>query len=267
MADSAQGARRVHIPDHLWDVLETMAQEMGSERDALLSQAVFNFARLNGYVTPGQVARGAKGEAASAEEPPARAPEPVRPQPEPALRVDPVKGDEPLRSPPRVEPPRVAMAIGRIRPTEPEGAPPRSPTPTPIPAAEPESPRRGVADRVLETAAQLEKLMSRPSSKDPEPAPGQLLFLAGDDGKLDRVAKERYLIGRGKHCDMVINSGKVSREHAAILSENGEWFIEDLGSSNGTWFNKQRIKRRKIEDGDEYFVCSEKLRCVFRAGG
>ena len=75
---------------------------------------------------------------------------------------------------------------------------------------------------------------------------------------------ERFVIGRGKHCDFVINSGKVSREHAQIIRENDEYFIEDLGSSNGTWFNKQRIKRRKLEDGDEYYICSEKLKVVLR---
>ena len=37
--------------------------------------------------------------------------------------------------------------------------------------------------------------------------------------------------------------------------------MEDLGSSNGTWFDKKRITRRKVEDGDEYFVCSEKITC------
>jgi len=77
------------------------------------------------------------------------------------------------------------------------------------------------------------------------------------------VIKERFLIGRGKHCDLIINSGKVSREHAAITREGGDYFIEDLGSSNGTWFDKRRITKRQIQEGDDYFICAEKLSCSF----
>ena len=89
------------------------------------------------------------------------------------------------------------------------------------------------------------------------------MLLTEDGRELERVGKDRFLIGRGKHCDLVINSGKVSREHAAIVREGDSWFIEDLGSSNGTWFDKRRLTRREIQDGDEYYVCAEKLRCTF----
>jgi hypothetical protein len=148
--------------------------------------------------------------------------------------------------------------------------------------------RREVAERVLETAAELERLIkgkNQPDAGMDEPpaeeemgmdvddgsgdagsdaGEGPQLYLMAEGGELDKISKDRFVIGRGKHCDFVINSGKVSREHAVIVREGGDYFIEDLGSSNGTWYNKQRIKRRKVEDGDEYFICSEKIKLVMR---
>ena len=166
--------------------------------------------------------------------------------------------------------------------------PPRRPDP-PSQKLDDDPVRREVAERVLETAAELERLIKgknnqsqnlddsvpeAPADDDmggvdvEEPSAdsgaGPALYLMAEGGELDRIAKDRFVIGRGKHCDFVINSGKVSREHAVILRDGNEFFIEDLGSSNGTWFNKQRIKRRKVEDGDEYFICSEKVKLVFR---
>ncbi|WP_456465293.1 FHA domain-containing protein [Persephonella sp.] len=46
----------------------------------------------------------------------------------------------------------------------------------------------------------------------------------------------------------------VSRKHARITNENGDWFIEDLNSTNGTYINGERIKpfeQRKIKKGDK----------------
>jgi hypothetical protein len=100
-------------------------------------------------------------------------------------------------------------------------------------------------------------------SAAPAAAAGSILVLYAEGREVDRVNGARFLIGRGKHCDLIINSGKVSREHAAIIRDGDAYFIEDLGSSNGTWFDKKRITRRRIESGDEYFVCSEKITCRF----
>ena len=102
-----------------------------------------------------------------------------------------------------------------------------------------------------------------------EPTPVEMqkaigLVVVREDGTTLEVAKERFLIGRGRHCDLVIDSAKISREHAAIFRDGAGWSIEDLGSSNGTWHRRERIDRRRIQDGDEFFVCSEKIRCVLR---
>lgn len=139
--------------------------------------------------------------------------------------------------------------------------PPRPPEGPPRPP-----PRLAVAERVLETAAQLERAIHEPPpgpEPRPEPTPGGLV-LEHEVGGEERVAKDRFVIGRGRHCDLVIDSAKISREHAAIVREGDAWFIEDLGSANGTWHRKARVQRRRIEDGDEYFLCAERIRCALR---
>jgi hypothetical protein len=229
------------VPDHVWDSFDQMARDMGADRDSLVSQALFMFARLNGYLSP--AAGGAS----------------IRSNPAPGGSGLPARGDA------------VSVHV-RSRVGGDSDAPRRSGAPPKLsePPATEAPPRREVADRVLETAAELERLMKDKPPSDPGPLDsivgeaGAELFLVGDAGALEQVAKDRFVIGRGKHCDLVINSGKVSREHAAILREGSEHFIEDLGSSNGTWFDKQRIHRRKIEDGDEYFICNEKVKCVIK---
>jgi hypothetical protein len=247
MDPSTRPARKVGIADHIWDLFEEMASQMGSDRDALINQAMFMFARLNGFSDPHSnghaKANGANGRSAPS-------------------------GPRGPGAPPVLSP-----AKGGSRP-EP---PPQKLDDDPV--------RREVAERVLETAAELERLIkgknqNQDNSSEAEESSGMegvdveephsdggggnALYLMAEGGELDRIAKDRFVIGRGKHCDFVINSGKVSREHAVIIRDGNDYFIEDLGSSNGTWFNKQRIKRRKVEDGDEYFICSEKVKLVFR---
>src|SRR3954467_4989822 len=50
--DRAKTPRTLLIADHLWEAFSSMALEMGSERDALVNQALYTFARLNGFPAP-----------------------------------------------------------------------------------------------------------------------------------------------------------------------------------------------------------------------
>ena len=251
--DHPRTPRTLLIADHLWEALSTMAQEMGTDRDALVNQALYTFARLNGYLVPADLARlGVVPRAALTDSGRLR----IAPLPPDASTAD--TEEEGTQAPPAAPHRGVAQLGQQIA----AGGMPRRPTPK-------------VAQDVAATSMDLSglgALRSAPSvsaalaaEAAPAPSAGKELVLLGEDGReLDRVAKDRFLIGRGKHCDLVVNSGKVSREHAAIVREGDAWFIEDLGSSNGTWFDARRITRRQIQDGDEYFVCAEKIRCRFR---
>ncbi|HEY3452137.1 MAG TPA: FHA domain-containing protein [Myxococcales bacterium] len=236
------------------------------------------FARLNGFLgTPAPAAAparasGGNGAARAApalvDDPPAeRTP---LPQPVPEARRPTVSPGP--RQPPREPPPDPPLMGKSGRKSEPAPPPPDAfDAEPPPPASMDNDPQRiAVAQRVLETAAELESLIKGKQNAEqaaPEstgvtgtPSGERALFLAVDGREVEKIVKERYLIGRGKHCDLVINSGKVSREHAAIVRDGDDFYLQDLDSSNGTWFNKQRIKRRKIEEGDEYFICSDKVK-------
>ncbi len=64
-------------------------------------------------------------------------------------------------------------------------------------------------------------------------------------------ANGETVIGRGGFCDLVLPHGTVSRHHARIISDHGQFFIEDLGSNNGTFVNGSPISGRTLlADGD-----------------
>lgn len=70
----------------------------------------------------------------------------------------------------------------------------------------------------------------------------------------ETVLKKRYMIygqaviGRNKTCDIVLKEKFISARHLRIWFEDGEWYLEDLGSRNGTKINGQRIAGSVILD-------------------
>ena len=73
---------------------------------------------------------------------------------------------------------------------------------------------------------------------------------------VDEVAlvKERTTIGRQPHNDIVLAHSAVSGEHAAISFIGGAAVLDDLGSTNGTFVNGERIERQLLADGDQIAV-------------
>ncbi len=57
-------------------------------------------------------------------------------------------------------------------------------------------------------------------------------------------------IGRDSSADLQIKSGRVSRRHAMISREGGTYHVEDLGSTNGTFLNGERVSEATLQSGD-----------------
>jgi DNA-binding response OmpR family regulator len=76
-------------------------------------------------------------------------------------------------------------------------------------------------------------------------------FLTDLNGQEHRLEAESLTLGRALETDIVIASNRVSREHARISRKGRHWFLEDLGSTNGTFLNDERIlKPAELRDGD-----------------
>ena len=73
------------------------------------------------------------------------------------------------------------------------------------------------------------------------------------------VDHPRILIGRSKTCDIRTRNNTVSRQHAKVTWENGAYHLVDLGSSNGTFFQGQRVTEHWLEDGDRFTCGAFKL--------
>jgi hypothetical protein len=76
----------------------------------------------------------------------------------------------------------------------------------------------------------------------------------GRSGETFRPAGDRTVIGRSPDCDIFLDDVTVSRDHAVLVEENGEFHVEDQGSLNGTFVNRKRIDRAPLHEGDELQV-------------
>ncbi|MBI4127030.1 MAG: GGDEF domain-containing protein [Deltaproteobacteria bacterium] len=84
-----------------------------------------------------------------------------------------------------------------------------------------------------------------------------VLFLSGPlQGKLYCLDQEQTIVGRAEDVDIPINDTRISRHHFRISTESGKAFIEDLGSTNGTFVNGKRVKHHELQNGDKIQISS-----------
>lgn len=73
----------------------------------------------------------------------------------------------------------------------------------------------------------------------------------------DLATGDKLLVGRGQNVQLWINDKNISREHCQIECEDGNVYVSDLKSRNGTYLNGQRILQKTgLKDGDEIRLAS-----------
>ena len=75
------------------------------------------------------------------------------------------------------------------------------------------------------------------------------------------ITRDVTLVGRKKEiCDVILDSNSISKVHCAIAKTDGLLFFRDLGSTNGTKVNGQRVMRGALLPGDELCFANLKFR-------
>lgn len=96
------------------------------------------------------------------------------------------------------------------------------------------------------------------------PSSYALKFISGkyQGGEFPLKAEKQIVIGRSSDLDMVLVEDMVSRKHAKISIEGGQISIEDLGSTNGTFVNGEKVKQARLKEGDRILIGTSILKLV-----
>jgi len=116
----------------------------------------------------------------------------------------------------------------------------------------------------------MNKAAPTPSATESRP-PGSRLalrFISGkyQGGEFPIGEGREIVIGRSSELDMVLVEEMVSRRHARIAVEEGEITIEDLGSTNGTFVNGEKIQKGALREGDRILIGTSILKVVVTTG-
>jgi pSer/pThr/pTyr-binding forkhead associated (FHA) protein len=90
-------------------------------------------------------------------------------------------------------------------------------------------------------APRPQKPKSKPA-RTPRSAPQQLLVTAGSlAGTSVGLTDQQITIGRADDATLVLSDDYASTRHARLFPQDGQWLVEDLGSTNGTYLDRQKV--------------------------
>lgn len=96
--------------------------------------------------------------------------------------------------------------------------------------------------------------------------PLQLVMRTGPNpGEVFSLTKNEIYIGRDASNDIVVSDQEVSRKHARLIMQAGGYVLEDLGSTNGTYVNGQRLMGPHVLRTGETVMFGENVSLVLEA--
>ncbi len=95
-----------------------------------------------------------------------------------------------------------------------------------------------------------------------------LRFISGkyQGGEFPLRPHREIIIGRSSDLDMVLVEDMVSRKHAKITTDDHVVTIQDLGSTNGTFVNGEKVRKAELKDGDRILIGTSIIKMVYVEG-
>jgi pSer/pThr/pTyr-binding forkhead associated (FHA) protein len=82
----------------------------------------------------------------------------------------------------------------------------------------------------------------RPTARSTRSAPHDMVVTGGAlTGTIIPLAENQITIGRADDATLVLADDYASTRHARIFPQDGQWLVEDLGSTNGTYLDRQKV--------------------------
>jgi hypothetical protein len=86
-------------------------------------------------------------------------------------------------------------------------------------------------------------------------------------GKTFELTRNELTIGRDNNNEIVINDAEVSRRHCRLLLQGDGYVIEDLGSTNGTFVNEQRVTGQRALHSGETLRVGDNVTLIYEIAG
>src|SRR4029078_3466260 len=101
-----------------------------------------------------------------------------------------------------------------------------------------------------------------------ESAQWALRFISGkyQGGEFPLRPNREIIIGRSSDLELVLVEDMLSRKHAKITTDDHVVTIQDLGSTNGTFVNGEKVRKADLKDGDRIFIGTSITKIVFLGG-
>jgi len=87
--------------------------------------------------------------------------------------------------------------------------------------------------------------------------PIRLTFQEDEEPKEFRLTKTEIILGREPGCDCLLNDKTVSNRHASLSFHHQQWWLEDLGSTNGTLLNQEPVSSPTVVTTGDQITCGK----------